>query len=50
MSIYELAETYLQTTKPSERKKQGMNNIIDIMVKIRDYQILQYATVKKFKK
>ena len=50
MNILELAEQYIATTKPSERKKQGVNNIIDAIVRIRDYQILQQATSKKFKK
>jgi hypothetical protein len=49
-NIMELAEQYMETTRPSERKKQGANNLIDIMVRIRDFQILQLATVKKFKK
>jgi len=50
MSILELAEQYIATTRPSEAKKQGVNDIFDVMVRIRDYQILQQATSKKFKK
>lgn len=50
MSILELAETYLTTTRPSELKKQGMTDLVDVMIRIRNYVILQQATEKKFKK
>jgi len=46
MYIYELANIYMQTTRPSEIKKQKMGNIIDVMVRIRDYQILQIKNTK----
>ena len=44
MSILELAEQYLDTTRPSEAKKQG--NLVDIMIKIRIYMDLQERNKK----
>lgn len=41
MSILELAEQYMMTTKPSELKKQKIHNYIDAVVRIRHYLDLQ---------
>ena len=52
MSILDLAETYMTTTKPSERKKQKINDIIDAMIKIRKFLDLKAERIEKtqFKK
>jgi len=46
MSILELAEVYMATTKPSVRSKHKINNIIDAMVKIRHYEDLRIRNKK----
>jgi len=37
MNIMDLAGQYIASTRPSELKRQGINDYIDAMIKIRHY-------------
>jgi hypothetical protein len=46
MDIMELAELYLETTRPSVLKEQKLNNIVDVMTVIRKKLDLQARNKK----
>ena len=52
MNIKELAERYIETTRPSEIKKQRLTDIVDVMARIEYYLISKKLRQEKtqFKK
>lgn len=46
MDIMELAELYLETTRPSVLRKQKLNNMVDVMIIIRKKLDLQVRNKK----
>jgi hypothetical protein len=45
-NIMELAQVYLETTRPSVLKKQNLNNVVDVMIEIRNRLMIQQRNKK----